>query len=269
MKDLYSIGEVAALLGISTQTLRFYSNKGLIHPRHIDEQTGYRYYSYDQFHKLDRIKYLQSLGMTLSEIKDALKSGLVADLLPYLEKQRAKKEQELAEINQVMETLDWYINYYKYLGGNRFPEVPFKKVFPERHILAVPMKPDEPIFGPGGYRLAELKNKPNFRNLPFLRQHGYLLNFQALLERRIEPEYYFVYLKKSASMENASLMTIPAGEFICFRGRLLIAEWNPDMVIKLLRDFPGPALVAADEYEDNLSDFSHDIYEIQIMLPST
>ncbi|MDL2227004.1 helix-turn-helix domain-containing protein [Deltaproteobacteria bacterium OttesenSCG-928-M10] len=266
MKDLYSIGEVAALLGISTQALRFYSNKGLIHPRHIDEQTGYRYYSYDQFHKLDRIKYLQGLGMSLSEIKEALKSGRVADFMSHLEMHRRKKEEELAAVQHTVETLDWYISYYKYLGDDRFPGLPFKRHFPERHMLAVPMSPDDPIFGPGGYRLAELKNKPLFRNLPFLRQHGYFLNFESLLDRRIVPEYYFVYLKEAVPLENESIMHLPAGEFLCFRGRLLIGQWEPELVIDLLKSLPGPALVAADEYEVDLQDFSNDIYEIQVML---
>lgn len=267
MKELYSIGEVAALLGISTQTLRFYSNKGLIQPRHIDEQTGYRYYSYDQFHKLDRIKYLQGLGMSLSEIKEALKSGRTADFLAHLEEHRRKKARELAEISRTVETLDWYIDYYKYLDGNRFPGLPFKRHFPERYILTVPMSPEEPIFGPGGYRLAERKNKPEFRNLPFLRQHGYLLNFKALLAGRIEPEHYFVYLKDNAGLEGDPVRTIPPGEFLCFRGRLLINEWEPDRVMELLRELPEHSLATADEYEDNLQDFSRDIYEIQIKLP--
>lgn len=265
MKDLYSIGEVADLLGISTQTLRFYSNNGLIHPRRIDAQTGYRYYSYDQFHKLDRIKYLQGLGMSLSEIKEALKSGRVSDFLSHLTAHRVKKEKELATIRQTVETLNWYIDYYKYLSDDLFPGVPFKRRFPKRHVLAVPMKPEEPIFGPGGYRLAKLKNKPDFRNLPFLRQHGYFLNFDSLLACRIEPEHYFVYLKESDELKSESIMSIPAGEFLCFRGRLLIGQWEPGLVLGLLKSLSAPALVVADEYEIDLQHFSNDIYEIQVI----
>lgn len=62
-KDLYSIGETARLLGVTTQTLRFYDKCGLLQPRHVDESTGYRYYSFNQFHYIDRIKYLQHFGV--------------------------------------------------------------------------------------------------------------------------------------------------------------------------------------------------------------
>lgn len=57
MKDYYSIGETANLLGVSTQTLRYYDRENILKPVRINDQTGYRYYSYTQFHVIDRIKY--------------------------------------------------------------------------------------------------------------------------------------------------------------------------------------------------------------------
>lgn len=62
MKEFYRIGETASLMGITTQTLRFYDKIGLVKPVKTDPRTGYRYYAYEQFHFIDRIKYLQSLG---------------------------------------------------------------------------------------------------------------------------------------------------------------------------------------------------------------
>ena len=56
MKELYSIGEVSEIMGVSVQTLRYYSNINLILPKYVNPSTGYRYYSVDQFHFIDRIK---------------------------------------------------------------------------------------------------------------------------------------------------------------------------------------------------------------------
>jgi len=266
MKKRYSIGEVAALLGVSSQTLRFYSNQGLIQPRYVDERTGYRYYSYDQFHKIDRIKYLQSFGMNLSQIREALASGRVEGLIAQLEKHRDKKQMELASIAETVDTMNWYINYYQYARDNQFPEIPFKRKFPDRHFLCVPFKVGDPLFGPGGYRLAELKNQKPFRELSYLRQHGYLLNYRAMTEHRLEPECYFIYLKDRPDFEHPAIRTIPAGEFLCFQGRILSNDWDPGLINKYFGDLPASPLVAADEYEDNLNDFSRDLYEIQIFL---
>ena len=43
MKDYYTIGETAKLLGVSTQTLRYYDRENILKPVLINDQTGYRY----------------------------------------------------------------------------------------------------------------------------------------------------------------------------------------------------------------------------------
>lgn len=93
MKEYYRIGETASLMGITTQTLRFYDKIGLVKPIKID-QTGYRYYAYEQFHFIDRIKYLQSLGMPLDDIKEVMLSKKVERLLPFLDQQKKVLEEE-------------------------------------------------------------------------------------------------------------------------------------------------------------------------------
>ena len=56
MNKLYTIGETAKLLGVSPRTLRYYDEINLIKPTYIDEDTGYRYYTFEKFHYIDRIK---------------------------------------------------------------------------------------------------------------------------------------------------------------------------------------------------------------------
>lgn len=84
MKSYYTIGETAKLLGVTTQTLRHYEKIGILQPRKIDSHTGYRYYSFDQFHIIDRVKYLQGLGLHLNDIGQIIKKGpLPAFCLPW------------------------------------------------------------------------------------------------------------------------------------------------------------------------------------------
>lgn len=266
MKELYTIGEVSALLGISPQTLRFYSNNGLISPRYVDPDSGYRFYAYNQFHIIDRIKYLQSLGFTLTDIREALRSGEVGDLLPYLEKQRQKALEEMEQAKKVAEKLEWYLHYYRYLEDDRFPEVPFKKTFPRRYLLAADCLPGEALFGPCGYRLTDIRREQKLSQAEYLRQNGYLLDFDALMERRIEARSYFVYLREKPPFDHPAVREIPAGTYLCFRGRLLLGEWNPDHAIRLLKGRVTSSLVVADEYEHNLREFMSCTYEVQILL---
>ena len=46
MKDYFSIGEISELTGLSNHALRYYDKIHLVTPAIVNEQTGYRYYSY-------------------------------------------------------------------------------------------------------------------------------------------------------------------------------------------------------------------------------
>ncbi len=64
-----SIGEFSKICGVSTKTLRYYSEIGSIHPEEINEENGYRYYSIKQLKKMLFINRLKSYQLSLEEIK--------------------------------------------------------------------------------------------------------------------------------------------------------------------------------------------------------
>ena len=266
MKKKFSIGEVAELLGISVQTLRFYSNSGLIRPSYVNPDSGYRYFAYEQLHIIDRIKYLQGLGFSLAKIKEAIGSGEVGDLLPLLEEHRDKALAEMEKARGVAESLQWYINYYRYIGDNHFPAVPFKKTRAPGWVLTARMFPGEELFGPGGYRLETAKRGNAFKNTEFLRQVGYILDYDSLAKGVIQPACYFVYLKNRPDFEHEDILEIPGGEYLCFRGRILTDDWNAALALECFADRQAPGIVVADEYEDNLREFAHCTYEVQMSL---
>ena len=106
MKDLYSIGEVAKIMGVSIQTLRYYSSIDLLQPKYTNPATGYRYYSVNQLHFIDRIKYLQKLGLSLEEIKSVILNNDIKELVSLLD---THKQRCLDEISPVSYThLDVY-----------------------------------------------------------------------------------------------------------------------------------------------------------------
>ena len=69
---LFSIGKAADICSVSTRTLRFYEQNGLVMPDHVDEETRYRYYSYETLLRVQTIRYLLDEGFPLEEIKDML-----------------------------------------------------------------------------------------------------------------------------------------------------------------------------------------------------
>ena len=47
-RNLLSIGKMAEMNQVTVPTLRLYDQLGLLKPRHVDGETGYRYYDINQ-----------------------------------------------------------------------------------------------------------------------------------------------------------------------------------------------------------------------------
>lgn len=95
---MFKIGDFSKLGQVSTRMLRHYDKLGLLTPNHIDEWTGYRYYTIDQLGQLNRIIALKELGITLEQIGRLLNSSdrlPVDQLKGMLSMRRAELEQEL------------------------------------------------------------------------------------------------------------------------------------------------------------------------------
>jgi DNA-binding transcriptional MerR regulator len=73
------IGDFSRLSRVSVKTLRYYDELGLIKPAHVDQFTGYRYYSEDQFIRLNRVLALRDLGFSLEQIGQLVDTGLSGD----------------------------------------------------------------------------------------------------------------------------------------------------------------------------------------------
>ncbi|MDK2952063.1 MAG: hypothetical protein PWQ77_1728 [Kosmotogales bacterium] len=69
---LLSIGEFSKVCEVSTKTLRYYDEIGLIKPDEVNNENGYRYYSINQLKKMLFINRLKSYHFSLEEIKAIL-----------------------------------------------------------------------------------------------------------------------------------------------------------------------------------------------------
>ncbi|GMQ57457.1 MerR family transcriptional regulator [Vallitalea sediminicola] len=96
---MLSIGEFSNICKVSTKTLRYYAEIGLILPAEINPENGYRYYSVEQLETMLFINRLKSYKFSLEEIKTVLKSEELQDEKLYLALTKKKKEIE----NQLQE----------------------------------------------------------------------------------------------------------------------------------------------------------------------
>lgn len=72
---MLSIGEFSKICKVSTKTLRYYAEIGLILPNEINPENGYRYYAIEQLETMLLIIRLKSYNFSLEEIKQMVESG--------------------------------------------------------------------------------------------------------------------------------------------------------------------------------------------------
>src|SRR5258706_3651129 len=70
------VGDFARLGNVSSRTLRFYCQVGLLIPAHVNSVNGYRFYDPRQLAQLHRIQEFKEMGLSLSEIRELLKRRL-------------------------------------------------------------------------------------------------------------------------------------------------------------------------------------------------
>ncbi|HHW48773.1 MAG TPA: MerR family transcriptional regulator [Clostridiaceae bacterium] len=103
----YTISRLAEIAGISTRTLRYYDEFGLLSPARISSN-GYRIYSQKEVDRLQQILFYRELGVPLDEIKKILSSkdfDRQAALESHLSALRAKRKQLDLLISNVEKTI--------------------------------------------------------------------------------------------------------------------------------------------------------------------
>ena len=94
--NLFQIGEVTKILGVTRKTLLVYENMGLLTPALKDASSGFRYYSADNMTQICFIRSLQSLGLSLKEVAEYYyDTGNIEEHLQRLMKLRADLDRNI------------------------------------------------------------------------------------------------------------------------------------------------------------------------------
>ena len=105
---MLSIGEFSKICQVSTKTLRYYAEIGLILPNEINYENGYRYYSIEQLETMLFIKSLKGYNFSLEQIKVILQSEEFNDEKLYLSLIEKRKEidKQVHKLNIILEELN-------------------------------------------------------------------------------------------------------------------------------------------------------------------
>ena len=105
MDRYYTAGELAKIAGVSSRTIRYYDEKGILKPCRYSEG-DYRLYDKDAVIVLQQILMLKYVGFSLEEIREIIKQDRDTSLKDILEKQKAFMLQKKAQMDQIIYALD-------------------------------------------------------------------------------------------------------------------------------------------------------------------
>jgi DNA-binding transcriptional MerR regulator len=113
----WTIGEVSALTGLTTHTLRFYEQEGLFFAPVRRNAAGRRLFTAEEVEWLKVCMKLRSSGMPLPEIRHYAQlvlagAGNEAERLEILRRHEAKVQQQVADLQAALATIHGKVEIY-------------------------------------------------------------------------------------------------------------------------------------------------------------
>ena len=125
---VYTVGEMAKLLGVPASTLRYYDKEGLL-PFVERSSGGIRMFRESDIGWLRTIGCMKQAGMPLREIRTYIEMAMAGDdtigaRLDLFRRQKAALEAQMDRLRQTMEVVDYKCWYYETALAAGTVEVP-------------------------------------------------------------------------------------------------------------------------------------------------
>ena len=216
---LLSIGEMAEANRVSIATLRLYDRMGLLKPSYRDAESNYRYYDIRQTSRLDIIRYLQNLGMSLSEIQALLEKEdiiLIEQKLIERNNQIHQQMRDLEAMHEAVERAIQSIERYRKSPASGTISLEF---IDQRHILYIPCQENFYDGGVVAYEKAvgELRRELMRRNIPQLLSYslGTSVKREDFQRQVLAADKIFIFGDKHLRDYGENFQVIESGMFAC------------------------------------------------------
>lgn len=225
VRQYYSIGETAKAVDLTPETLRHYDRIGLVKPSKTDEWTQYRYYTELDIVRLNTVKILQIMDLSLKEIKKVLEYDDLERIVAFLGEAEKRADEKIAALQFGRSKIQLAKrDYEKKIREKQSVEGSFIQEFPLRLIM-----------------LSDTLKTPSLDTF-----WNYLSHFYERLDPSVRGQFEFedlagIYTEDGVSrlfalcircVDVDGLKTLPAGRYLCAN----CTEENRDAVLKELME---------------------------------
>lgn len=268
MKELFTIGEISKLFHVKIETLRYYDEIGLLKPQYTDNQTNYRYYSTEQFERLNSIKYLRALGVPIRKLLDFYNYREIDTLVGMLKKQQteiAKKKRELEQIERKISRRLMQIED----AANTTLDTICEVMLPEWRVAY--LRREYSLGDDIEYPISELITNYGIDGDIFLGKIGISISASNLMSNKFDRYSGIFMVLEDEDQISASEIIFPAREYlrICYKGTHMDAEHYYKKLFRYMEK--NQYEIKDDSIEITLIDYGitndKDKYVTEILLP--
>ena len=114
---MYTVGEMAKILGVHASTLRYYDKEGLL-PFVERTSGGIRMFKEQDYEWLKIIECMKKAGMPIKDIKNYIElaikgDGTIHERLELFHKQKQVLEEQMRSMQRALEVLEYKCWYYE------------------------------------------------------------------------------------------------------------------------------------------------------------
>ena len=204
---------------VTIATLRLYDEMGLLRPSYIDTETGYRYYDIRQTSRLDFIRYMRELGLSLSDIQDLLQREDVTLIEEKLIEKNNQIHQQMRELKAMHEAVDRTIQSIERFRKSPESGTISLEFIDRRYILFAPCVSNFYEMGIVAYEetIQELRTQLIERNLPQILSYslGTSVTQQDFEEERFIPDQVFIFGDRQLQEYGNNIRILDSGMYAC------------------------------------------------------
>lgn len=263
-KELFSIGQISKIKGITIKALRFYEKTGVIKPYYTDPATKYRYYALQQFIEFDVIRALRSIDVSPKDIKSILGKRDTGLLLEYLEKQKENARQKISVLQKTIKTIELARNAINNAIAMPVSQEIITRELPER--LSICREINKPF--------SEKETLIHYSEFPMIIEKNRLLDTYitgiALLQdekNEFHPAFIFNIVMANKNSNKKVLFTIPAGNYVCVDySRQNINSQQQKLYEYLNQRALIPKLILQIDLLNDLFETANQCFEMQVLV---
>ena len=209
LENLFLIGEVSKMKGMTIKALRYYERIGLLLPHYIDPENHYRYYHPDQFVFLDIIKAARSMDMSPLDLVPFFEKKDSKGLLHMLQQHKAMTMDRIRTLEKMVKSLDQVTQTMQYAQEVEKTTSLYVRNNPDRPVLFARADGRQTkeeilrIFSDLELSVDRLEGTNTYESgVVFEKERGSFF-----------PSYYYTSVMSPIRDPNACV--IPGGEYVC------------------------------------------------------